>query len=143
MKQSLVMQVLLAFLTLYCSIPVFAQSQNSRKPTLIRDTEIAEGKDNTDAAKPKEPNPLLAEQNINIGNFYFKKKNYIAAIQRYLEAIEYQPDSVKAYEALARAYEKKGEKDNAIETYRKFIEKYPDSPQCSEFRNMIADLEKE
>lgn len=127
---------------LFGSILLNAQSHDSQKPALIRDTDVAEGKDNTETAKPKKPDPLLFEQNINIGNFYFKKKNYDGAIQRYLDAIEYQPDSAKAHEALARAYEKNGEKDNAIETYRKFIEKYPDSPQCAMFRKRIEKLEK-
>jgi tetratricopeptide (TPR) repeat protein len=133
----------LVFLLLCWTLPALAQSHNSRRPQIIRDTDTAEGKESTDTEKPKEPNPLLAEQNVNIGNFYFKKKNYIAAIQRYLEAIEYQPNLTRAYEALVRAYEKNGEPDKAINACKDFIQKNPDSPKSAEFRSRMAKLEKE
>ena len=104
--------LLICLVWILFSSPMFnlsAQNRTVQKPPeLIRDTDAAEGKADTETAPTKkEHKPLLAEQNINIGNFYFKKRNYEAAIQRYLEAIEYQPDSVRAYEALTRAYEKK------------------------------------
>jgi tetratricopeptide (TPR) repeat protein len=128
------------------SCPIFdlsAQNQTPHKPPeLIRDTDAAEGKADTEAAPKKEHNPMLAEQNIDIGNFYFKKRNYDAAIQRYLEAIEYQPDSVRAYEALTRAYEKKGDTEKAIAAYKEFIDYYPNSPKSPEFRIRLAKLEK-
>ena len=69
---------------------------HTRKPALIRDTEKAEEKDEADADQPKELNPLLSEQNLKIGDFYYKKKNYVAAIQRYKDSIEYQPDNTEA-----------------------------------------------
>ena len=90
----------------------------------------------------KEPDPKLCEQSISIGDFYYKKKNYAAAIRRYLDAIEYQPDSARAYDALARAYEKQGDLDKAIAAYKQFINKNPDSPKSPEFRARLAKLEK-
>ena len=119
--------------------PAAAQS---KRPELIRDTEEAEAKETVDVPAPKEPNPLLSEQSINIGDFYYKKKNYAAAIRRYLEAIEYQPDSARAYDALARAYEKNGERDKAISAYTEFVKKNPDSPKSPEFRTKIEKLQK-
>jgi tetratricopeptide (TPR) repeat protein len=135
---------LLLILPMLCWIlPAPAQAQNVRKPpVLIKDTDIAEGIEHEEEAKPKELNPVLAKENLEIGNFYFKRKNYRAAIQRYLEAIEYQPDMIKAFEALARAYEKNDEVDKAMDTYRNFLEKYPDSPKVSDFRSKLAKLEK-
>jgi tetratricopeptide (TPR) repeat protein len=127
---------------MWLALPAFAQSGSNRKPALIRDTDTAEGKESSDAQPTKELNPLLAEQNINIGNFYLKKKNYGAAIRRYLDALEYQPDSIRAYEALTRAYEKNGEITKAILAYKEFIENNPDSPKSPEFRIKIAKLEK-
>ncbi len=118
-------------------------AQSAGKPKLIRDTDIAEGKESKEEyAAPKERNPMLAEANIEIGNFYFKRKNYTAAIQRYLDAIEYQSDSIKAHEALARAYEKDDQITKAIDTYREFIINNPGSPQIPEFRTKLNKLEK-
>ena len=85
---------------------------------------------------------MLCEQYINIGNFYYKKKNYEAAIRRYLDAMEYQPDSARAYDALTRAYEKSDQPAKAIAAYKQFIEKNPDSPKSSEFRLRLSKLEK-
>jgi tetratricopeptide (TPR) repeat protein len=128
---------------LVCILPLRAPSQDIRKPpVLIRDTDTAEGIENGDETEPKEPNPMLAEENLEIGDFYYKRKNYKAAIQRYIEALEYQPNLVKAFEALAKAYEKNDEFDKAINTYRDFLEKYPDSPKASDFRDKLSELEK-
>jgi Tfp pilus assembly protein PilF len=124
------------------ALPVCAQSNESRKPELIRDTDVAEGKDASEAPKAKEQDPVQAKHSISIGNFYLKQKNYAAAIDRYLEAIEYQPNSIRAYEALARAYEKNGEITKARNTYKTFLDKNPDSPDSSDFRIRLAKLEK-
>jgi len=126
-------------LGLLSSPPVAAQSPAPRPPELIRDTDVA---DNTDVSVVKEPDPALSEKSLSIGDFYFKRKNYEAAIGRYIEAIEYQPGSHRAYDALARAYEKNANPDKAIETYRQFIEKNPNSPKRAEFQGKIARLEK-
>jgi tetratricopeptide (TPR) repeat protein len=121
---------------------IFAQFPTKQKPKLIRDTEAAEGKETTDSSAPKKLNPLLCDRDINIGNQYYKKKNYDGAISRYLEALEYQPNSVKAYDALTRAYEKKGDQEKAAETYREFIKKFPESPKVKEFQARLAALGK-
>ena len=138
-------RVLLCLAVLVFSLPplspgAFPQSGPSRKPALSRDTAVAE--ENEEAEQAKEYNPMLAEQNISIGNFYLKRKNYGAAIQRFISALECQPDSVPAWEALARAYEKSGDRAKAIQTYRDFIEKNPDSPKSAQFRSKLARLEK-
>jgi Tfp pilus assembly protein PilF len=124
------------------TLPVCAQSSKSRKPELIRDTGVAEGKDASEAPKAKEQDPVQAKKSITIGNYYLKQKNYAAAIQRYLEALEYQTSSIRAYEALARAYEKNGEITKAISAYKTLLEKNPDSSGASEFRVRLAKLEK-
>jgi outer membrane protein assembly factor BamD (BamD/ComL family) len=113
-----------------------------RKPALIRDTAVAEGKEDADAAKEKAYNPLMAEKSVKIGDFYLKKKNYDAAIQRYREALEYQPNRIEAFEALGRAYEKKGDTVSAATVYKDFLNKFPSSPRADDFRSRLAKIEK-
>lgn len=115
---------------------------------------MADGKTNPEAAKEKEKgyNPLEAKHNLEIGNGYFKQGNYIGAIGRYQDAIEYQPNLVAAYDALGRAYEKKADKDKAPEerkadrdkalaVYRNFLKNYPDSPMAAKFRSRCDRLQ--
>ena len=126
--------VILAILVGLPAPPAFSQE---RRPVLIRDTDIAEGKEEPDDIKPKEHSPLLAEKSFNVGNFYFKRKNYLGAIERYLEALEYQPELRKAYEALDRAFAK------AIREDQDYIKKNPDAPDISDRREKLARLEKQ
>lgn len=139
MKMSQSISLGLSLLLLLCGVSAIAATQ---EPRLIRDTDVAEGKEETETPAVKEPNPALAEQNITVGNYYLKRQNYAAAIQRFLEAIEYKKDSIKAYEGLVRAYEKNGDILKAIGACKGFLEKNPDSPKASEFRNKLAKLEK-
>jgi tetratricopeptide (TPR) repeat protein len=143
MKISQSMSSWLLFLLLFSSLSAVADARTPQEPRLIRDTDIAEEKEKTETPAVKEPNPKLAEQYVTIGNFYMKNKNYAAAIQRFLEAIEYKKDSHQAYVGLIRAYEKNGEIRNAINACKGFLEKNPDSPKASEFRTKLAKLEKQ
>ncbi len=142
MKPLVTFLICLLFAPTLTSWQAFGQSRTpGRKPGLIRDTDTAEGKDEPSPDQPKQLDPLLSEKNLKIGDFYFKKKNYVAAIQRYKDAIDYQPDHAEAYEALSRAYEKNGDQSKALEVCRDFIKRNPDSSKAAEFRTKIAKLE--
>ena len=116
-------------------------TQPARKPALIRDTDIAEGR-KPEPEQAKDPDPARSRENLTIGNTYYKRRNYSAAISRYIEAIEWQENSIPAHEALARAYEKSGNFAEAIKTLEDVIEKNPDSPKNKGFQSKIAGLRK-
>jgi tetratricopeptide (TPR) repeat protein len=122
------------------SADVWPQTPPNR-PALIRDTDKAEGKEE-EATKEKTYNPIEAEKSVKIGDFYFKKKNYTAAIQRYVEALEYHPTLSVAYENLGKAYEKSNNYEKALEVYRDYVQKNPSSGKVPEFQSRIARLEK-
>jgi tetratricopeptide (TPR) repeat protein len=142
MKISQSISARLLFVLLYSTLSAAVIAQSPQGPSLIRDTDIAEGKNETEKPVVKEPNPKLAKQSINIGNLYLKQKNFAGAIQRFLNAIEYKKDSFEAYEGLVRAYEKNGEIFKAINACKDFLEKNPDSLKASEFRKRLAKYEK-
>ena len=129
--------------TLFSALVTAQQNipQPARKPVLIRDTAIADGKE-PDQEPPKEPDPAKSKENINIGNMYLKRRNYSAAISRYIEAIAWLENSIPAHEALARAYEKNGDFSKAIQTLEAVIEKNPDSSKNKGFQAKIAGLRK-
>jgi tetratricopeptide (TPR) repeat protein len=108
----------------------------AKRPVLIRDTDKAEGKEEPEVDKPKDYNPLLAAKSLKIGDFYYKRKNYEGAIERYLEALDYQPNLVVARENLERACTK------AVQDYQEYIRKHPEAPDLSEKRERAAKLEK-
>jgi tetratricopeptide (TPR) repeat protein len=126
----------------WAGAPPGQQAPPKKLPALIRDTDVAEGKTESETVLKREYNPLLAEKNLKIGNSYYKKKNYDAAISRYQEAIEYQPNLFEAYKVLGQAFEKKGDKIKALAVYRDFLAQYPDSPLAKEFKSRSARLEK-
>lgn len=133
-----------AVLPAVCARPVFPQARPASppRPVLIRDTDTADGKEAAETEREKEYSPLLARQNVKIGDFYLKRKNYEGAIARYRDAIEYQPNLFEAWESLARAHEKNKATDKAVETWREYIRKNPDSPKEAEVKARIAKLEK-
>jgi tetratricopeptide (TPR) repeat protein len=58
-------------------------------------------------------NPHKAEKDVEVGDFYFKRKNYRAALDRYREALYYKYDDAVAMFRLGVCQEKIGEGDEA------------------------------
>jgi len=133
--------IIICFLLFSAPVPAQDIPRAAKKPVLIRDTDIAEGKEPA-PDPPKEPDPARSKENLNIGNMYLKRRNYSAAISRYIEAIAWLENSIPAHEALARAYEKNGDFTRAIQTLEAVIEKNPDSAKNKGFQAKIAGLRK-
>lgn len=72
--------------------------------------------------------PHKAMKAIEVGDFYFKKENYRAAISRYQEALQWKPRDAEATYKLAEALEKSGDKAGALENYRAYLKILPHGP---------------
>ena len=73
----------------------------------------------TEAACPEfGADPIEAAQNADVGDFYFKEKNYRAALSRYKEADQQKPNDPAIHLRLARAYEKLDQRDHARKYYQ-------------------------
>jgi len=95
------------------------------------------------SAKPKQTfDPLGAEKDIEVGNFYFKRGNYDAAIERFQDATQKHVGFAKPFMLLGEAYEKKNDPVNALKSYRQFLRLYPESPDRKKVEGRISDLEK-
>src|SRR2546427_10925598 len=57
--------------------------------------------------------PHRALKDIEVGDFYFKKKNYRAALDRYREALFYKPNDALANFRIAQSCEKLNQSDDA------------------------------
>ena len=106
----------------------------------------------TPAARAQQPpppapepvfDPYHAEKSIEIGHHYMKKGNYDAAIERFEDAARYKPNFAKPYLLLGEAYEKKGDKAEAVKAYRRYLEILPSAPDAGKVRNRIAKLSRE
>ena len=83
-------------------------------------------------------NPLEAERNLKVGNYYYKKGNYKAALNRYREATKWNPNYAEAYLRLAESEEKMKDNKAAHEAYAKYLELAPDSKEAGSVRKKLA-----
>jgi tetratricopeptide (TPR) repeat protein len=90
--------------------------------------------------KPKEYtfNPLEAEKNLKVGNYYFKKGNYKGALNRFREATKWNPNYAEAYLRLGESEERLKDGKAAHEAYAKFLELAPESKEAASVRKKLA-----
>lgn len=98
-----------------------------------------------DEAPPPEEtfNPYRAEKNVEIGRYYLKKGNYDAAIERFEEAARYKPRFAVPQRLLGEAYEKKGDKAQAVQAYQKYLEILPHASDADKIQKHILRLKRE
>src|ERR1035438_9533621 len=102
------------------------QDKDSKQQQAAKESEPPE---EDDSAKPKEYafNPLQAEKELQVGEFYMKKGTYAAAVKRFTEATRWNPTLAEAYLKLGEASEKFKDHKAAKEAYAKYLELAPDA----------------
>ena len=88
-------------------------------------------------------NPMKALKSVEIGDFYFKRKNYRAALQRYKEALDYKEGDAVATFRLAQCQGQIGERDAALENYAAYLKILPHGQFADEARDAIVSLKAE
>jgi len=93
-----------------------------------------------ESLKPKEYsfNPLEAERDLKVGNYYFKKGNYNAAASRFREATRWNPTYAEAFLRLGESEEKLKNKPAAREAYAKYLELAPDAKDAEGIKKKLA-----
>jgi tetratricopeptide (TPR) repeat protein len=84
--------------------------------------------------------PHKAAKDVEIGDFYFRRKNYRAAEDRYREALRYKDNDAVATIRLAECLEKLGVSDDARAEYESYLKILPHGPQASEAQKAIGRL---
>ena len=84
--------------------------------------------------------PHRAAKDIEVGDFYFKKKNYAAALERYREALFYKPNDAVANFRMAQAFDKLARVDEAIEHYEEYLKILPNGPLADEAKKSLEKL---
>ena len=75
--------------------------------------------------------------------FYFHKGDYDAAIGRFEDAIRLRANFAKPRALMAEAYEKKGDKDDAIKYYKEYLQVLPNAADAKKIQSRIDKLSKE
>jgi tetratricopeptide (TPR) repeat protein len=70
-------------------------------------------------------NPLQAQRELRVGNFYFRQGKYKAAANRFSEAVKWNPALAEGYFRLGQAEEKLRDQKAAREAYAKFVQLAP------------------
>lgn len=79
---------------------------------------------------------------MDVGTFYLNKGAYDAAIDRFIEAANYQTTLAMPWKLLGQAYEKKHEYAKAADSYNKYLEKMPRASDAAKIRKQISELQE-
>jgi tetratricopeptide (TPR) repeat protein len=114
--------------------------------------------DPTDKRKPPKPNsdnatqnapdqpkwdPLRAEKDMQVGQYYMHKGDLDAAIDRFEDATTAKPGYALPFRLLGEAQEKKGWKRQAIKSYTRYLDLYPKAEDRGKVQKKIDKLYKE
>jgi tetratricopeptide (TPR) repeat protein len=115
------------------SAGLFAQKAEPPKP-------VQEPAEEDESYKTKEYsfNPLQAQKEVQVGNFYFKKKDYKAAAGRFLEATRWNKNLAEAYLRLGDAEEKLKNPKAAQEAYAMYLQLDPNSKEAPAIKKKLA-----
>jgi len=105
---------------------------------MLMDVEGAPG--NGDVSEFHPWNPHKAAKDIEVGDFYFKRKTYRAAADRYREALFYKDNDAVATFRLAVCLEKMDQPDEARKEYESYLKILPHGPQAEEAQKAIDRL---
>jgi tetratricopeptide (TPR) repeat protein len=109
---------------------------DNRRP--VRDDSADEETTGVNELKPW--NPHKAEKSIEVGEYYFKGKNYKAAISRYREALEYKPRDAVATYRLGEVLERVGQNDEALQRYEEYLKILKDGPFAEDCKKGIERI---
>ena len=104
---------------------------------------VSDAKDEGEASDVKELQPWdphKAAKNLEVGDFYYKRKNYRAALERYKEALVYKPNDAIAQYRLAESLEKTGKPEEAVTHYQEYLKILPHGPLAGDAQKALERL---
>jgi len=84
--------------------------------------------------------PHKAAKDVEVGDYYFKRKNYRAAEDRYREALLYKDNDAIATYRLAVCLEKMKRPDEAREEYESYLKILPSGPEAVDAKKALDRL---
>jgi len=88
-------------------------------------------------------NPYRAMKDDEVGDFYFKRKNYRAALARYQDALIWKEKDAIANFRIAECYEKLDQPEQAIPHYQEYLKILPEGPLSKDAHKALEKLKAE
>ena len=85
-------------------------------------------------------NPLQSKKDVQTGEFYLKKKSYLAAAGRFRAATKWDDSNTEAWLRLGETEEKLKDHNAAREAYKKYLELASDAKNAAEVRKRMEKL---
>ena len=85
-------------------------------------------------------NPYRAGKDDEVGDYYFKRKNYKAALARYQDALIYKDHDAVANFRMAQCYEKLNQPEEAISHYQEYLRILPNGEFSKDARKALEKL---
>ena len=101
---------------------------------------VANEDNDSDVSEMHPWDPHKAAKNVEVGDFYYKRKNYRAAIDRYKEALVYKPNDAEATYRLAECQDKTGDSADAVTNYEAYLKILPHGPYAEESHKALDRL---
>ena len=108
----------------------------------VADLDVIDNPDTSGVQEFHPWNPMKALKDIEVGDFYFKRKNYKAALDRYKEALYYKDNDAIASFRLAVCQEKLGDKAEAKKFYEQYLKILPEGPFAKDAHASLERLAK-
>ncbi len=105
--------------------------------------EIKSPEDENDVQEMHPWDPHKAAKDVEVGDFYFRRKNYRAAIERYREALLFKPDDALANFRLGESLEKTNQVDESLQHYQAYLKILPHGPLSKEAEKAVEKLKSE
>jgi tetratricopeptide (TPR) repeat protein len=85
-------------------------------------------------------NPYRAGKDDEVGDYYFRQKNYKAALARYQDALIYKEHDAFANFRMAQCYEKLNQPDEAVTHYKEYLKILPNGEFSKDAKKALAKL---
>ena len=97
--------------------------------------------DEPDGVQEMHPwNPYRAMKDDEVAEFYFKRKDYKAALARYQDALIWKEKDAVANFRMAQCYEKLDQPDLAIQHYQEYLKILPQGPFAKDAHKALEKL---
>src|SRR5437879_11935000 len=130
---------------LYAQDPAPESSSKPAEPPAPKKTDKKQKPDSATQNAPDQPawDPLRAEKDLEVGQYYMRKGDVDAAIDRFQDATTAKPGYAIPFRYLGDAQEKKGLKKQAIKSYQRYLDLYPHAEDGAKIKKKLEKLYKE